>query len=215
MWKVNSGEWGGMIRRLFTSASVASLLICVTVIVLWVRSYSHCDSVGLERVEVLPNGQRRQVLRAVNTCPSVIYFVWSSFPGSAPLAGVRREKSHANFLGFEARNLSQPIWRNATWDSGVVRQYFRWKFLRIAWWSTGRLALPGGGWQDHRAIVVPDWLLVSVLLILPILRVRRFGFDRQRFRRELGQCTGCGYDLRASTDRCPECGAPITAEAKA
>jgi hypothetical protein len=42
---------------------------------------------------------------------------------------------------------------------------------------------------------------LSAIVSIPILRRWR------RSRR--GQCLGCGYDLRASTDRCPECGLAI------
>jgi rRNA maturation endonuclease Nob1 len=81
--------------------------------------------------------------------------------------------------------------------------------LRLAWWDTGTLTYAARGWHSQ-AVVVPDWLLLCILLILPVLRIRRFRMDRWRQRRQLEHlCQACGYDLRATRDRCPECGTPI------
>ena len=53
--------------------------------------------------------------------------------------------------------------------------------------------------------VVPDWFLVLMFLALPA----RWGFVRwrSRLRRRENRCQACGYDLRATPGRCPECGA--------
>ncbi len=56
-------------------------------------------------------------------------------------------------------------------------------------------------------IRLPYWLPVLLFGIAPLWWL--IGWDRRRLarRRAAGCCTQCGYDLRASPDRCPECGA--------
>ena len=48
------------------------------------------------------------------------------------------------------------------------------------------------------------WLIVLLTLILPASRIR--------FRKRIppGHCPKCHYDLRATPDRCPECGTVVT-----
>jgi hypothetical protein len=76
-------------------------------------------------------------------------------------------------------------WRSATDEGGgnVVRDYF---------------------------MGCPDWALmvlfgVPLVPTIPIMLVRR----RARVRIRKGLCVKCGYDLRASKDRCPECGTVV------
>ena len=64
------------------------------------------------------------------------------------------------------------------------------------------------------AVVLPYWLLIGLTAILPSLQFRRLVILRRR--RKHGLCLTCAYDLRASKDRCPECGTPVMpTEAKA
>jgi 4-amino-4-deoxy-L-arabinose transferase-like glycosyltransferase len=48
-------------------------------------------------------------------------------------------------------------------------------------------------------IAVPHWSVVALFTVLPLTCFHRHA-------RRRGLCPHCGYDLRATPDRCPECG---------
>jgi hypothetical protein len=81
--------------------------------------------------------------------------------------------------------------------------------------DTGLLVVANGFYlfADQRrgapapTLFVPYWCLVLVSVIWPAWYARRRLLERARRRRESsGMCWCCGYDLRMTPDRCPECG---------
>ena len=58
---------------------------------------------------------------------------------------------------------------------------------------------------EVKYVNVPFWVPTFLLAVLP---GHAFIFHRRRRKRKkLGLCLKCGYDIRASKERCPECGA--------
>jgi hypothetical protein len=75
---------------------------------------------------------------------------------------------------------------------------------------------PVFGTRTFVRIVFPCWLPVVLGSLVAAVSLRVFLRDQRRRKREkMGLCITCGYDLRASQERCPECGSPIAARPSA
>jgi hypothetical protein len=98
-------------------------------------------------------------------------------------------------------------WRRAVENESSG--YARLGFMRV-WVPTDA----SDGWAQ-RGVAVPWWFLCAVFAITPARRFIAFVRRWQRGARGAGFCGACGYDLRATPDRCPECGTMPSASASA
>gem|GEM_PF-2306411 len=62
-------------------------------------------------------------------------------------------------------------------------------------------------WFGYAVEFQVPWWMILAMVHLPVPSILRS--RRKRHRRENGLCTKCGYDLRGSSERCPECGTVI------
>jgi hypothetical protein len=75
----------------------------------------------------------------------------------------------------------------------------------------GFLFYAGTGTVSHlRLVTSPHWAIAVIAAALPGVWLMVWRRRRRRF--PAGCCVVCGYDLRASKDRCPECGTAIAAK---
>jgi hypothetical protein len=166
-------------RRLFKLATVLSLVLLVATVAMWVRSYWISDS-----FEWVSHYRTRfiaisggRVLLQVNHGPS----------GNQEFSAV----DHYAYV------------KKANETAGVGRP---WRFG--GFWIENLSFAPRGSrsaWLPYTDFVVPLYAVILVSLILPGVMLRRGA--RERKRKRVGLCARCGYDLRATPECCPECGA--------
>ena len=175
-------------RHLFTFCAVASLLLCGAVCVLWARSCSGSDHL----VWWSPSGYRM-----VGTATA--HFTMQLNPGDTTGRSTRvhnveylRMSTWAAPTGAQAYSYLSPAVRFSTWEFAGIRLY-------SAHGRNGMSAVTG---------TIPCWIVAAATAVLPLywtaLRLR--SYQRGRERRSAGLCQACGYDLRATPQRCPECG---------
>jgi hypothetical protein len=176
-------------RHLFTALSAVSLLLCVAVCVLWVRSYWYADAIYLGLREQ-PDGRSRIVLLSQQGACSVHY---DAIDGGKPYrwSDTFRSAYRINVPHAQAQPVRDTFRREG-------HEFFGFAFMYSL--RSG----PRGSRISTTAFALPHWTLVGAFAAVLALWLRR---TLRRRSNPTGVCRTCGYDLRATPERCPECGA--------
>jgi hypothetical protein len=179
--------------RVFNIFALAMPVLWLAIFAMAVRSgftqivFTEARVGRLARVHVKENGI---VLAVIGGWPTADGFSLRSGPAGSPGFGIPAVGDGATrHRGFGPFGLEED------WGMGTA----------------GAAAVPVTEW-----LVVVPWQFLMLVATLPCIPAgfRLVHIYRRRRRNVRGLCPVCGYDLRASPDRCPECGAVPTARNK-
>ena len=171
-----------MVRPLLGLASAVSLLLCLGTTVLWVRSMQGWEEIAWNRW----SGETLPKVRLSGSEGRVI-------------ADVTRADHFSFAKAWEPPGLRHMILKPGTFVAPLKDG-----------WGIERKEGRGGGahyvmWNAHAPAWVPFAVMLmpaSAWVLIYFRRKRR----RDKWRKAGTVCVTCGYDLRATPNRCPECG---------
>lgn len=200
-----------MRRRLFTITTEVSLLLFAATMLVWYRSHV--------RLETLCFTDPRRTCWSMWGERGILHVIADArWPERVPFQLIR----DADWATIEARGHMQPY---PFFDSGVRGHIWYWLDLKVergvdylalnadgtALWSVPfppGSAIKGVAAVPYVNIEAPFWMPATITAFLPAIWTTAL-VSRWQQRRHLersGLCPRCGYDLRASPERCPECG---------
>ena len=181
-----------MTRRLLNLLTAASLLLCVAAVGMWVRSYT--------RSEWLVRDAERTSLRFASHPGTFHIHVQWGVTSAVP----RKDPASRAEWWYDTYEPSPYFIKER--QNGDTFYFSRGRF--VVWKAVAAPASPGRkGWAcPNYGTPAPYWLLVALAGALPAWRGGRWLLRRRRAGRP-GHCAHCNYDLRATPERCPECGA--------
>ena len=181
----NMEKW---VRRIYRGTVWFSLALGMLAMMLWVRSYFAMDAWNTRVSSVTVFGHFWNE-RTILTTNGRVWYGWQHNGGYATLI---HEANRTDFVGFH----SYPV-------QGQPFEFWGMRGREFAGFQYATFR-DMTGYVPQYAFSVPLWAILAAAAILPGIWL--WG-KRRRYSR--GMCAGCGYDLRASPERCPECGRPV------
>jgi hypothetical protein len=174
----------GILRRIFSRGWIGFLLLCWIVLLLWIRSGHVVDTISYD------------ALAGKNGTGDLGIYLES---GEGKISLICDGASHMSSSGLRWWKLSVRE-MNSTM---TLAHPLRWNLQPSSMgWHLGPFGLRIWDWRFK--LVMPYWSILLISGIWPAVVFRRW--RRRRRRLALGCCSSCGYDLRATLGRCPECG---------
>jgi len=177
-------------QMMFNRVAALLLLMCVTTAALLVRSYRVADVLEwAPATTYYYNCDAPQVdsdVSATSSRGELLFTIETFQPDSSSEQSTSRVLNHTR------------------WAAGPIALQGGWQFLGWGYSCTSQSVFSTLWEMKLREIIVPDWFIASLLAVVPsiwIIKARKRFWDQS-----LGLCGNCGYDLRATPDRCPECG---------
>jgi hypothetical protein len=191
-----------LVHILFSIAVILSLLICVTGVVFWVRGYFVTDRFFWQAYEDIGDRSywRQDMIASGRGGVGMNRIVQSSNINEFYGPKARQNPGFIAFYAFPFHSTlpsEYPSFKVGVGDEPFWGGFKRGMFSHP---DPGHDRPGVYGWQ----VVVPYWALCSLTATLPAIWSWRW--YRRRRRGVAGCCQQCGYDLRATPDRCPECG---------
>jgi len=197
-----------MKRRLFNIATVVSVVLWLAVVSAWVDGYWNFRAAGVAVKQLsacIGSHRGSATLTIERDNPGGLFTRESSAPISVaadfPLEFPSDGTFEANCLDRLGGNGDEIL-------IGPRRIQYGFGASSEDGFNTGLRRLAPGETRapDYHVwhVRTPAWFLAAIAFILPAVWV----IDRRKRRRRVlgNHCEKCGYDLRATPDRCPECG---------
>ena len=181
-----------MRRRVFNLAAVVSLALSVALCVLWGRSYFFLDRVVYATT---PGASQAQLHLGAESIQDTIAIGYVYYHPKVP---THTPQPFTPGLVRRAARVT-PGFSNVTRQFADENGYQVAGFGLFAWALSSEYTNAGHPVYNY-GLLFPHWAAALLSGGVAWLCYRRRGFVGK------GLCPACGYDLRATPDRCPECG---------
>jgi hypothetical protein len=194
----------GKLRRiLLTALSVLSLLLCVAIVLLWIRSDWYQDAL------LRADGGSKHLLRVISIIS--VDGVVSACSSKQDVTGnyLLDPEMHGTTVNASAFGWKLFIQKLETWPDWFPGQPERRPAPGFLGFHYVHALYPMRDvTADEYGLSIPHWFLALLAALLPVWWSFAL-WRRRRYYRENLLCRRCGYDLRATPERCPECGMAV------